>query len=144
MDDARRSDGGSVSVSIDPTSLRIESGYLVEVTDDCNCGGSSVDTSHERGCGLWPLMTVDELAGLISGSEPDGVSEVTAHGLTIYGRISNPHIGSEVRVQQSSMDGCARIYGTVHLDVDDARKLRKALDAFIHDVTVRRQSNVSR
>ena len=53
---------------VDPTSLRIFAGYLVEVTDDCNCGGADPTggSQHERGCGLWPLMTVDELAALIS------------------------------------------------------------------------------
>ena len=55
-DDARRSDGGPVSVAIDPTSLRIFAGYLVQETDDGNYG-----------CTLWPLMTVDELASLIAG-----------------------------------------------------------------------------
>ena len=72
MDDVRRSDGGLVSVSIDPTSLRIESGYLVEITDDCNCSGTDVNSGHfqhEPGCGLWPLMTVGELAALISGRD---------------------------------------------------------------------------
>jgi hypothetical protein len=69
-DDVRRSDGGSVPVAIDPTTLRIESGYLVEVTDDCNCAGTNVNSGHfqhEPGCGLWPLMTVGELAVLIAG-----------------------------------------------------------------------------
>ena len=72
MDDVRRSDGGLVPVSIDPTSLRIESGYLVEITDDCNCSGTDVNSGHfqlEPGCGLWPLMTVGELAALISGRD---------------------------------------------------------------------------
>ena len=69
-DDVRRSDGGSVPVAIDPTALRLESGYLVEITDDCNCSGTDVNSGHfqhEPGCGLWPLMTVGELAALISG-----------------------------------------------------------------------------
>ena len=71
-DDVRRSDDGLVPVSIDPTSLWIESGYLVEVTDDCNCAGTDVNSGHfqhEPGCGLWPLMTVAELDGLIVGKD---------------------------------------------------------------------------
>jgi hypothetical protein len=129
--------------NIDPTALRILNGYLVEATGECNCGGTDigVGVQHEPGCGLWPLMTVGELAALISG--PEGVGEVTANGLTVYGRIASQD-GSEVRVQQSAVDGCARVYGVVHVDVDGARQLRKALDAFVHDVTTRGQSNVSR
>jgi hypothetical protein len=125
---------------VDPTALRIVASHLVEDTGECNCSGPEVG-QHERGCGLWPLMTVGELVALISGPDPEGVGEVTANGLTIYGRIASQD-GSEVRVQQSAVDGCARIYGTVHVDVDGARKLRKALDAFIHDVTARGQSDV--
>ena len=87
-------------------------------------------------------MTVVELAGLISGPDPEGVGEVTTNGLAIYGRITSQD-GSEVRVQQSSVDGCARVYGTVHVNVEGTRKLRKALDAFIHDTTAREQSDVS-
>jgi len=121
--------------SIDPTALRIVAGHLVEDTGECNCSDPEVG-QHERGCGLWPLMTVGELAGLFSGPEPEGVGEVTTNGLTIYGRIANPD-GTEIRAQQSAVDGCVRIYGTVHLDVDGARRLRKALDAFIHEATVR-------
>ena len=125
-----------MTTSIDPTALRIVAGHLVEDAGECNCSGPDVGTQHERGCGLWPLMTVDELTGLISGPEPEGVGEVTTNGLTIYGRIANPD-GTEIRVQQSAVDGCARVYGVVHVDVEGARKLRKALDAFIHDVTAR-------
>ena len=126
-----------MTTSIDPTALRIVGGHLVEDTGECNCGrvDPAVGSQHERGCGLWSLMTVGELTGLISGPDPEGVGEVTANGLTIYGRISNPD--GAVWVQQSSVDGCARVYGVVHVDVEGARKLRKALDAFIHDVTAR-------
>jgi len=119
-----------VTTSIDPTALRIVAGYLVEDTGECNCSGPDAGTQHESGCGLWPLMTVTELAALISGPEPEGVGEVTTNGLTIYGRIS--------------VDGCARIYSVVHVNVEGARKLRKALDAFIHDTTTRGQSNDDR
>jgi hypothetical protein len=91
--------------SIDPTALRIVAGHLVEDTGECNCSGPDVGTQHEPGCGLWPLMTVGELAGLISGPDPEGVGEVTANGLTIYGRIANPD-GTEIRAQQSAVDGC--------------------------------------
>ncbi len=130
-----------MTTSIDPTALRIVAGHLVEDTGECNCAGTDLGVGHERECGLWPLMTVGELAGLISGPDPEGVGEVTANGLTIYGRIANPD-GTEIRAQQSAVDGCARVYGVVHVDVDGARKLRKALDAFIHDVTARGQSDV--
>jgi len=128
---------------VDPTALRIVAGHLVEDTGECNCSGPDVGTQHEQGCGLWPLMTVVELAGLISGPEPEGVGEVTASGLTVYGRITDKD-GSKVRVQQSVANGHVRVYGIVHLDVECARKLRKALDAFIHDATARGQSDVSR
>jgi len=127
---------------VDPTALRIVAGHLVEDTGECNCAGTDLGVSHERECGLWPLMTVGELAGLISGTDPEGVGEVTTNGLTSYGRIASQD-GSEVRVQQSAVNGCARVYGVVHVDVDGARKLRKALDAFIHDATARGQSDVS-
>ena len=122
--------------TINPDALRIESGHLIEDIYHCTCSGINVGFGfpHEPGCGRWPLMTVGELAGLISGPEPEGVGEVTASGLTVYGRIANPD-GTELRVQQSAIDGCARIYGVVHGDGDGARKLRKALDAFIHDAT---------
>ncbi len=122
--------------SIDPTALRIVAGHLVEDTGECNCSGPDVGTQHERGCGLWPLMTVGELVALFSGPEPEGVGEVTANGLTVYGRIANQD-GIEIRAQQSAVDGCVRVYGVVHVDVEGARKLRKALDAFIHDTTAR-------
>ena len=127
---------------VDPTTLRIVAGHLVEDTGECNCAGTDLGVGHERECGLWPLMTVVELAGLISGPDPEGVGEVTTNGLAIYGRITSQD-GSEVRVQQSAVNGCARVYGVVHVDVDGARKLRKALDAFIHDATARGQSDVS-
>ncbi len=130
-----------MTTSIDPTALRIVAGHLVEDTGECNCAGTDLGVGHERECGLWPLMTVGELAGLISGPDPEGVGEVTANGLTVYGRIANPE-GTDMRVQQSAVDGCARVYGVVHVDVEGARKLRKALDAFIHDVTARGQSDV--
>jgi hypothetical protein len=143
MNDVRRSDGGPVPVSIDPSSLRIVAGHLIEDTGECDCAGADLGVGHELECGLLPLMTVDELAALVSGPAPEGVGEVTTNGLTIYGWITNQD-GSEVRVRQSAMNGYVRLYGTVHLDVDGARKLRKALDAFIHEATVRRQSNVSR
>ncbi len=91
--------------SIDPTALRIVAGHLVEDTGECNCAGTDLGVGHERECGLWPLMTVGELVALISGPEPEGVGEVTEHGLTIYGRLTA--LGSDVRVQQSAVDGCA-------------------------------------
>ena len=125
----------SETPDIDPAALRIVNGHLVEANGECNCGGGlDVGLSHKPCCGLSRLMTVAELAALISGPEPEGVGEVTTNGLTIYGRIANQD-GSEVRVQQSAVDGCARVYGTVHLDVAGARKLRKALDVFIDGAT---------
>ena len=133
-----------MTTSIDPTALRIVGGHLVEATGECDCGGGlDVGLSHKPGCGLSPLMTVGELVALFSGPEPEGVGEVTANGLTVYGRIANPD-GTGMRVQQSAVDGCVRVYGVVHVDVEGARKLRKALDAFIHDVTARGQSNDDR
>jgi len=108
-----------VTTSIDPTALRIVAGHLVEATGECNCSSPEVG-QHERGCGLWPLMTVGELTALISGPDPEGVGEVTTNGLTIYGRIANPD-GTEIRVQQSAVDGCARVYGVVHVDDTMAR-----------------------
>jgi hypothetical protein len=49
--------------NIDPAALRIEAGYLVEVTNDCTCGGFDTGggIEHESYCGLEPLASVAEL-----------------------------------------------------------------------------------
>ncbi len=53
---------------IDPAALRIEGGYLVERTWECTCAGPDSDygPAHKQGCGTEPLMTVAELAALVS------------------------------------------------------------------------------
>lgn len=44
--------------------LRIEGRWLVEVVDDCTCGGSGVlSPAHQPGCGLLPQLDLSTLPG---------------------------------------------------------------------------------